>query len=134
MSKKKKKRLINVLCKKLTENNFQCGQAESDADHLIGRSALDCVFPHVQFYLKKSVQVMSTIWVDCHIVNLSFNCRYLETRAGSWILSMYFSEILMCVNVLPYLLGNYYQSLQTQLKLLFINLLKKATLNNLTTI
>jgi hypothetical protein len=59
---------------------------------------------------------MSTIWVDCHIVNLSFNCRYLETRAGSWILSMYFSEILMCVNVLPYLLGNYYQSLQTQLK------------------
>jgi hypothetical protein len=50
---KKKNRFINVLCKKLTENNFQCGQAESDADHLIGRSALDCVFPHVQFYLKK---------------------------------------------------------------------------------
>jgi hypothetical protein len=39
---------------------------------------------------------------------------------------MYFSEILMCVNVLPYLL------LQTQLKPLFVNLWKKATLNNLT--
>jgi hypothetical protein len=25
---------------------------------------------------------------------------------------MYFSEILMCVNVLPYLLGKYYQLLQ----------------------
>jgi hypothetical protein len=39
---------------------------------------------------------------------------------------MYFSEILMCVNVLPYLLGKYYQLctelLQTQLKLLFVNL------------
>jgi hypothetical protein len=45
--------------------------------------------------------------------------------------SMYSSEILMCVNVLPYLLGKYYQLLQTQFKLLFINLSKKATLNNL---
>jgi hypothetical protein len=40
-------RFINVLCKKLTENNFQCSKAESDADHLIVRSALDCLFPHV---------------------------------------------------------------------------------------
>jgi hypothetical protein len=35
---------------------------------------------------------------------------------------MYFSEILMCLNVLPYLLDKYYQLLQIQLKLLFINL------------
>jgi hypothetical protein len=48
---------------------------------------------------------------------------------------MYSSEILMCVNVLfAYLLGKYYQLLQTQFKLLFTNLWKKATLNNLTTI
>jgi hypothetical protein len=65
---------------------------------------------------------MSTILARLSYCNLSFNCRYLETCAGSWILSMYFSEILMCVNALPYLLGNYYQSLQTQLKFLFINL------------
>jgi hypothetical protein len=46
------------------------------------------------------------------MVNLSFNCCYLETckktRADSWILLMYFPEIVMCVNVLPYLLGKYY--------------------------
>jgi hypothetical protein len=47
---------------------------------------------------------------------------------------MYFSKILRCINVLPYLLGKYYQLLQTQLKLLFINLWKKVTLNYLTTI
>jgi hypothetical protein len=47
---------------------------------------------------------------------------------------MYFSEILMCENVLPYLLGKYYQLLQTQLKLVSINLYKKATRNNLTAI
>jgi hypothetical protein len=39
---------------------------------------------------------------------------------------MYFSEILMCVNVLPYLLGKYLlpitELLQTQLKPLFVNL------------
>jgi hypothetical protein len=47
---------------------------------------------------------------------------------------MYSSEILMCINVLPYLLGKYeyYQLLQTQFKVLFTNLWKKATLNNLT--
>jgi hypothetical protein len=45
---------------------------------------------------------------------------------------MYSSEILMCINVLLYLLGMYYQLLQTQFKLLFTNLWKKATLNNLT--
>jgi hypothetical protein len=44
---------------------------------------------------------------------------------------MYSSEILMCINVLPYLLGKYYQLLQRQFKLLFTNLWKKATLNNL---
>jgi hypothetical protein len=47
---------------------------------------------------------------------------------------MYSSEILMCINDLLYLLGMYYQLLQTQFKLLFTNLWKKATLNNLTTI
>jgi hypothetical protein len=47
---------------------------------------------------------------------------------------MYSSEILMCINVLLYLLVMYYQLLQTQFKLLFTNLWKKATLNNLTTI
>jgi hypothetical protein len=31
---------INVLCKKLTENSFQCSQAESDADRLIVQSTL----------------------------------------------------------------------------------------------
>jgi hypothetical protein len=40
----------------------------------------------------------------------------------------------MRVNVLPSLLGKYYQLLQTQLKLVYINLYKKATLNNLTAI
>jgi hypothetical protein len=39
---------------------------------------------------------------------------------------MYSSEILMCINVLLYLLGMYYQLLQTQFKLLFTNLWKKA--------
>jgi hypothetical protein len=52
----------------------------------------------------------------------------------NFIIPMYSSEILMCVNVLPYLLGKYYQLLQTQFKLLFTNLWKKATLSNLTTI
>jgi hypothetical protein len=33
---------------------------------------------------------------------------------------MHSSEILMCINVLPYLLGKYYQLLQTQFKLLFM--------------
>jgi hypothetical protein len=47
---------------------------------------------------------------------------------------MYSSEILKCINVLPYLLGKYYQLLETQFKLLFTNLWKKATLNGLTTI
>jgi hypothetical protein len=47
---------------------------------------------------------------------------------------MYSSEFLMCINVLLYLLGMYYQLQQTQFKLLFTNLWKKATLNNLTTI
>jgi hypothetical protein len=37
-----------------------------------------------------------------------------KTHAHSRILSTYFSEILICVNVLPYLF--------TQLKLLFVNL------------
>jgi hypothetical protein len=44
----------------------------------------------------------------------------------------YSSEILLCINVLPYLLGKYYQLLQTQFKFLFTNLWKKAALNNLT--
>jgi hypothetical protein len=47
---------------------------------------------------------------------------------------MYSSDILMCINVLPHLLGKYYQLLQTQFKLLFTNLWKTATLSNLTTI
>jgi hypothetical protein len=47
---------------------------------------------------------------------------------------MYSSEILMCINVLLYLLGMYCQLLQTEFKILFTNLWKKATFNNLTTI
>jgi hypothetical protein len=81
--------------------------------------------------LKKKKRTSSAqFWLDCHIVNLSFNCCYLETcnktHADSWILSMYFLEILMCVNVLPYLLGKYVlpitELLQTQFKHLFVNL------------
>lgn len=44
---KNKSRFINLLCKKLVENNFECTQAESDADCLIVQSALDCSFTHV---------------------------------------------------------------------------------------
>jgi hypothetical protein len=43
---------------------------------------------------------------------------------------MYSSEILMCINVLPYLLGKYYQLRQTQFKLLFTNLWKKQKGNS----
>lgn len=44
---KNKNRFINLLCKKLAENNFQWSQAESDADRLIVQSALDCSSLHV---------------------------------------------------------------------------------------
>jgi hypothetical protein len=55
----------------------------------------------------------------------TFNCCYLETcnkaRADSWILSMYFSKILMCVNILPYVLGKYYQLHTTNTTQIFIH-------------
>jgi hypothetical protein len=54
-----------------------------------------------------------------------FCCSYLETcnktRADSWILSTYFSEVLMCVNVLPYLLGKYVLPITTNTSQTFIH-------------
>lgn len=44
---KNKNRFINLLCKKLSENNIEWSQAESDADRLIVQSAIDCSFLHV---------------------------------------------------------------------------------------
>ena len=44
---KNKNRFINLLYKKLIENNFECAQAEGDADRLIVQTALDCLSPHV---------------------------------------------------------------------------------------